>query len=319
MRSSVNKLYKHAIIVMFLIGICISTVFFSIQPDANHYFQSSKLKLNLLKTTPSPRIIVIGGSNIAFGIDSQLIEMAFGIPVINDGLHGGLGVAPLRELRDYIKKGDIIIVSLEYTNFVGKNQMNGNAGVLSDWIEFSPKRINYLESPWKEAIPLYAIMLQRKVNREINLELVGSGMDEIRGIFTGNHFNEYGDFIGHLNDIPTKPKDIPSDGYAVSPLYEGIFIFLEDFNQYATAKGATVYFEAQSSRQTNCDNTGIEKMIGFFDTFREKTTIPVITPMDQLCMADRYFFDTPFHLNSKGRKLRTERLIRDLKKYIDLP
>ena len=317
--SSVVKFYKHMILVLLLIALGIATIFFFIQPDINHYFQGSMLKINLLEITPSPRIIVIGGSNVAFGIDSELMELAFGVPVINDGLHGGLGVAPLRELREYVKEGDIIIISLEYTNFVGKNQMNGDPGVLSDWIEFSPKRIGYLESPWKEATSLYAIMLQRKVNREINLKLVGSGMEEIRGIFTGNHFNANGDFIGHLNDKPTKPKDIPSNGYAVRPLYDDIFIVLEDFNQYAKAKGATVYFEAQSSRQSNCDNTGIEHMTGFFDKFREKTSIPVLTSMDQLCLPDKYFFDTPFHLNAKGRKLRTERLIENLQEFIITP
>lgn len=317
--NNVLKFYKHAAIVTLLIAVLIATIFFSIQPDTNHYFHGSLLKLNLLQTTPSPRIILVGGSNVAFGIDSQLMEKAFGIPVINDGLHGGLGVAPLRELRDYIQKGDIIVVSLEYTNFVSKEQMNGNEGVLSDWIEFSPKRINYLESPWKEAASLYAIMLQRKVNREINLDLTGSGMEEIRGIFTGNQFNEYGDFVGHLEDKSMKPEDIPADSYAVFPLYENAFIFLEDFNQYAISKGATVYFEAQSSRQRNCDNTGIENMKAFFDTFRKKTSIPVITPMDQLCMADKYFFDTPFHLNAKGRKLRTEHLIDNLQNFVDIP
>jgi hypothetical protein len=60
-------------------------------------------------------------------------------------------------------------------------------------------------------------------------------------------------------------------------------------------------------------------MEGFFETFREKTSIPVITRMDQLCLPDRYFFDTPFHLNAKGRKLRTENLISGLQEYINIP
>jgi len=317
--SSVIKFYKHAISVLLLVAIGIAMIFLLIQPDINHYFQGSMLKINLLETTPSPRIIVIGGSNIAFGIDSELMEAAFGVPVINDGLHGGLGVAPLRELREHIKQGDIIIVSLEYTNFAGRDQMNGENGILSDWIEFSPNRIRYLESPWKEATSLYAIMLQRKVNREINLGLVGSGMQEIRGIYTGNRFNTQGDFIGHLEDKSVKPKDIPSTSYAVYSLYDGIFIFLEDFNQYAKARGATVYFEAQSSRQANCDSTGIERMKEFFDTFREKTSIPVVTGMDQLCLPNKYFFDTPFHLNARGRQIRTERLIINLQKIINVP
>jgi hypothetical protein len=317
--SSSRTFIKRASLVLLLVTVTIATIFIAIQPDENHYFQSSVSKLNLLKTTPSPRIILIGGSNVSFGIDSQLMKTKLGVPVINYGLHGGLGVTPLRELHDYIKEDDIIIISLEYTTF-GKN-MNGNPRILSDWIEFSPERIKYLEIPWKEAPNIYLIMLQQKVNRKINLALPGSGMEESRGIYTGNHFNEQGDFIGHLDKKSLKPKDIPSDRYPI-PIkftYDHAFTFLYEFNQYATTNGAKVYFEAQSSRQTNCTNTGIKRMERFYKVFKQRTKISVLTPMDQLCLPDKYFFDTPYHLNAQGRQIRTERLIIDLQKTLGLP
>ena len=41
----------------------------------------------------------------------------------NDGLHAGLGIAPLRELQEYIRPGDVIIMSLEYQLFSSRDVM----------------------------------------------------------------------------------------------------------------------------------------------------------------------------------------------------
>src|SRR5438105_4157685 len=63
----------------------------------------------------SPKIILGGGSNLAFGIDSKKLETAFNMPVINMGLHAGLGLTfILNELKYSIKKNDIVFLSIEY-------------------------------------------------------------------------------------------------------------------------------------------------------------------------------------------------------------
>jgi len=50
-------------------------------------------------------------------------------------------------------------------------------------------------------------------------------------------------------------------------------------------------------------------MANFFKTLHEKSTIPLLTPLEDVCLPDKYFFDTAYHLNAEGRRLRTERLI----------
>ena len=49
-------------------------------------------KLELVRTVESPRVIFVGGSSVAFGIDSQVFEQGLGQPAINLGLHGALGL-----------------------------------------------------------------------------------------------------------------------------------------------------------------------------------------------------------------------------------
>lgn len=309
MPAQVRAFFRNLLQVALLTAVMIALIFIAIRPDPSHYFAGSLLQEELLANTPSPRIILVGGSNVSFGLDAALMQRELGIPVINDGLHAGLGIAPLRELEEYLHPGDIVIISLEYQLFANRDVMDGDITFLSDWIEYSPKRIQYLSDPWREAPALYATMLQRKVNRQVNLYLFGGSLDEERTIFIGTKYNANGDFVGHLQRESTPRKKIPFDPYPVTQIQQDIFMVLEDFYQAARAKGAEVYFEAPASRESNCETTGATSMAIFYETFAERSSIPVLTPIEEVCLPDQYFFDTAYHLNAEGRQLRTQRLI----------
>lgn len=304
-RAFFISLFQVSLLTAAIIGL----IFLGIGPDPDHYFAGSRLQLELLKSTPSPRIILVGGSNVSFGLDAEMMEKALGVRVVNDGLHAGLGVVPLRELQEYLRPGDVVIISLEYTMFASEDVMEGDLSFLSDWIEYSPRRIRYLSDPWKQVPALYATMLQRKVNREVNRMLFGGSLDETRSVFIGTKYNANGDFIGHLGEESMPRRKIPSVPYSVTSSHEKIFLFLKHFHRLAHEKGVEVYFEAPASRKTNCENTGETAMATFFNTFEERSSIPLLTPVDNVCLSDKYFFDTAYHLNGEGRQVRTQRLI----------
>lgn len=48
-------------------------------------------KYNYAKEIAAPKVILYGGSSVAFGIDSERIEQKLGMPVVNMGLHAGWG------------------------------------------------------------------------------------------------------------------------------------------------------------------------------------------------------------------------------------
>lgn len=312
MSAQIRVFVRSILQVGLLTTVIISLVFLGIKPDPEHYFSGSLLQVELLKNTPGPRILLAGGSNVALGLDAELMQQTLGLPVINDGLHAGLGVVPLKELKDYIHAGDVIVISLEYSMFSNLDTLQGDPAFLADWIEFAPRRTVYLFDPWIDAPGIYATMLQRKVNRQVDIFLHGGSLEETRAFFEGKSFDANGDFIGHLRDNVEPTSKIPDTGYPVVRLNDEIFVFLMDFQHFARALGATVYFEAPASRHSNCLATGKSQMENFFITFEQKSSIPVLTSMDEVCMPDKYFFDTPYHLNAQGRELRTKRLIRNL-------
>ena len=299
-----------------LATLMVGAIFVATRPDEKHLYQASMLKSALLKDIPSPRIILVGGSNIAFGVDSELMEQELGMPVINDGLHVALGIAPLNEVKKHLGQGDIIIISLEYYNFTDVQSFYGQPQYLADWVEFSPDRIWYIHEPYRQMPSIYTIMLERKVNRQLNYYLNGFSYEAGRNFYSGDLFNEHGDFTGHLGEGNNRQFEIADSVYPVNQLDEA-YVFLEEFNQFAQSKGAQVLYEAQAHRETNCERTGKRNLDRYFNLLRARTTIPLLTNLDQLCLPDDYFYDTPYHLNEQGRQVRTERLTENLKKFIE--
>ena len=85
-----------------------------------------KYKVELLKNTPSPRIILVGGSGVAFGEDSALMERELpGYSVVNFGMYAALGTMVMLDLsKPYIRERDIVILIPEQ-----------QAQTLSDWFD----------------------------------------------------------------------------------------------------------------------------------------------------------------------------------------
>ena len=90
-----------------------------ISPQFTHEYDASFIdKMNRLENITEPKIVLVSNSNLAFGIQSDLIEEAIGMPVVNLGLHGGLGNAFHERMPLFnLTKGDIIVIShLDYSD-----------------------------------------------------------------------------------------------------------------------------------------------------------------------------------------------------------
>lgn len=89
------------------------------------YFGAWQLKHQLLVDPGRNRIILAGGSNVAFSFDSTTLERALARPTINMGLHGDLGLAHMaHEVEDGARAGDLVVLIPEYEHFYG-DTLNG--------------------------------------------------------------------------------------------------------------------------------------------------------------------------------------------------
>ena len=93
-------------------------VFYKINYNKPHiysktYYAALVDKVNLLEKNKNNRkIILIGGSNVAFGFNSKILEEEFPkYKVINFGLYAALGTKLMIDLsKEYINQGDLVFV-----------------------------------------------------------------------------------------------------------------------------------------------------------------------------------------------------------------
>lgn len=98
--------------------ILVLATFWSGWRNEQHYLRGVKLKESLVHQIPGPRVLFVGGSNVAFGIRSEFLEHEFQRPVINLGLHAGFGKDfILNQAASAVKQGDIVVLMLEYEHY----------------------------------------------------------------------------------------------------------------------------------------------------------------------------------------------------------
>lgn len=245
-----------------------------------------------------PAIFLVGGSNLAFGIDSDSLGRETGLPVVNLGLHAGLGLDfMLREALDVTRKGDIVILSTEYflDPYGQFDLLYYTSGIFPDAGKY------YKTNAW-QFLKLYLSNYQKKVNQVFEVSFTrGPAAPE----YMRNAFDKRGDLTLHL-DKPHKPELKNRFSFTPKP-YKGIRL-MNDFEREAAKKGVKVYFIFPCCPVTDYsrNKTAIDD---YYKQMKEGLDFPVLgTPAD-FVFSDTLFYDTVYHLLRKGRSLRTARVI----------
>ena len=204
--------------------------------------------LNEIRTGPGcvwlPRVILIGGSNLAFGIDSQLLAQKLGAPVVNYGLEGGLGLTILlNSLQDNMRPGDIVVISPEYELFYN-NLVDGEAVTLAQLLEVDPEFLRYFPiRDWLDIGPIYVTLAQIKVMRQL---MIMTETADTKTVYKRSCFDpKSGDEVCQLG-LPNLPdkliysgpfilKDTSADSIAIDAI--------NHFSAIAREKGAVVLYD----------------------------------------------------------------------------
>ncbi len=276
-------------------------------------------KDRLIRNTPSPKIVLVGGSNLAFGIDSKQMEDSLGLSVVNMGLYAKLGLRyMLAQVNPYIERGDIVLVVPEYDQFYG-DYANGD-NTLNTALLYAPAdRIpDFIRS-----YSIVDVVLRPRAEnaRRSFLRAAAAAVGreqqffppDTNPVYNRHSFNRWGDMVSHLNKKGHDPDSIFVK--PLPPMKEFNKKTLDDLNaiaETAKKKNAHAYFLFPSY---------IEKSYSInvpaIDSLRERLEagigIPVVgTPAD-FVYPGRLFFDTRYHLNAEGRQIRTLKMIEVLR------
>lgn len=277
-------------------------IHFLLPAEQNSYLAALIDKHTLLESTPGARVIMAGGSNIAFGLDSERLACLINKPVINDGLHGELGIRfILNDLTPFLHSGDLVILIPEYTHFYS-DYLEGDSLTLSQLLDIFPQAVQSLEiSQFYRILGSYIPILRSKIVRWISPSI------EEDPIYNRSGFNHYGDVISHLGK-PSNPN-ITSATYIreKASLNLNAIIVFNRFARQAKSKGAMVYLVYPASRNTNCLATG-SRFENLDNYLRSQLDFPILSHPGDSCIDDDFFFNTAYHLNAAGRQLRTSEL-----------
>ena len=279
----------------------------AIPSNPNKYFASLIDKHELLKTTPSPRIIIVGGSNVAFAIDSETLSEELNTPVINLGVTFGFGLRfMLNDTAQFINQGDLVVISPEYELFYN-DVLEGYDESLAILLSVYPQAINAFDIFQIQRLGEVSIkIMQLKLRQLILLPVFRSEHDQF-GWLQRSGLNRYGDFIAHLG---LDPILIPDD-----PIITDDDIFnqttikvLNQFHKEAQSKGVKVVLIFPATRNTNCEMTDA-RLEELENILRNQLEMPILNNFRSSCYPDELFFDHQYHPNWEGRQIRTHELI----------
>jgi hypothetical protein len=198
-----------------------------------------------------------------------------------------------------------VVLSPEYETFFGDSLEGGNA-ILADLLDVYPQAVQSFDFSQFVRLPnIFMEVLQSRFIRLANLWI--SPANGENPIYSRAGFNRYGDMISHLG----KPNVSNIDGSAYIKVSDSYNLTVIDvFNRFARqakAKGATVVLIYPPSRMTNYINT--QGRLEQLDTYlRKHLEFPILSHPIDSCFADKYFYDTAYHLNADGRQMRTLQL-----------
>jgi hypothetical protein len=268
------------------------------------YMRATVVKHNRLRSIGSPKVVLVGGSNLTYGVDSERMEKAFCKPVANMGLTALLGFRfATNEVVDALGKGDVVIIALENSMFT---QPDRYADALATVIDYRPASMHYI--PWQRRPRLWAGLgvLHAQSLYERMKELYRSG--GLPPVYRKRVFNVQGDMVNQLTEpAPEIPSPDPAE-YDTVFVAEAFWPIAEDFVEQARERGAQVIFSWTSVAQRVHDPAETADVEA---ALRAHGLTVAGHPADYV-FPDSLFFDSWYHLHAHGRQLRTERMITDV-------
>jgi len=270
-----------------------------------------------LEQTEGRKIMIVGGSNVAFGVDSAeltslLKQHGFDFTVCNFGLYAALGTDAMLSLsEDCLREGDFVVLAIEPTDETFSTYFGATA--MLKCAEDAPGLLLRLNKEQRSAVVgNYLEYLQERS------EIRRTGiLPQGDGAYAKASFDENGDMV------------YPREGNAMTMGYDTATpidlsalsiepAFAERVNSYidsARKKGAVVVLSFAPMNRSAVTDTSEEALYSYYCLLQDTFHCAIISNPNNYLLEKGWFYDSNFHLNSAGMTLRTQQLCSDLLTY----
>lgn len=273
-------------------------------PDG--YMREYFVKTARLDSTDRNKVVILGGSNVAFGYDSKLLTDSLNRPVINAGLHAGLGQKFIvDDASRYLERGDILVLSPEYEHFFAATAYGGHP--LADIFYLSDGRVAPLldMKQWSTVLENTPFYLKEKVRYTATAwALKRANHTQLSRM---SAFNEYGDMVAHWPDslfhyvAPAETSSTPQELNADYLLH-----FVQQVKE-VKKRGVDVvlYPPSVAVSYLHSHAADIQSVDSAFTTLG----IPFVCRPGECSFPDSLLYNTHYHLGHRGAQMHTLHLL----------
>jgi hypothetical protein len=300
-------------LAILLTGVAIGQYDARAQDD--NYLAAVLEKDRIIRSAPSPKIVLVGGSNLAFGVDSKMMQDSLGLPVVNMGLYAKLGLKyMLAQVRPYIKAGDVVVVVPEYDQFYG-DFANGDH-TLNTALLYAP---NDRVSDFIKSYSIVDVVVRPRVEnaRRSFLRAAAAAVGreqqffppDTNPVYNRRSFNEHGDVVSHLGRQGKNPDSIYVGPLPSMTTFNAETIdFLNEIADEAARENARAYFMFPSYIEGSyrLNAAAIDSLRSRLD---DNLKLEIVGTAGDFAYPPDHFFDTRYHLNERGRAVRTREMV----------
>ena len=303
-----------SLLILFSPILILAGVIVSVPGQYDNYFSGAlDEKYERLTSIEEDKIVVVGGSSVAFGLESELLEEYTGMPVVNFGLYAALGTKIMLDLsRDGISEGDIVILAPELAAQTLSLYFNAKEA----WHAIDGNLAMFSSIPFENRFSMLGAAFEYAANK---LRQNISGKDDPAGVYNGNNFDEHGDLVYVRENNTMYGYHIDDNMINLSPeiVDEDFIKYLNEYIDFCERKGADVYF-------AYCPMNELAIVEGsdadaFEDYLKEKIDCPFISNIGDYIYEAGYFYDTNYHLNDSGVIAHTVNLTKDILLELGIP
>jgi len=296
-----KRFVLHVLTFLVLQSVVAAVVWWACPHDQDHYAAATGDKRRHLAACPSPRIIFVGGSSVAFGFDSRVAAQA-GLHPVNMGHNRSLGLRfMLAQVRGALRRGDVVVVSPEYSLL----WKPGVDETLITHLEYDLPSLANLDARTgrrliDEGLPWAASKVRcaaHQVSTHAPIE------------YTRRAFDASGDFARHRG-TPARPHTftpVPWPAPQAARLDESLTL-LAEFGQACEAAGARcVYAFAPLRRGQYESNAATVERVA--RVVRARSGLQIVIPLHEAIYEHDAYYDAGPHLMPSAATARTRALL----------
>lgn len=256
--------------------------------------------------TKGNKIVFLSGSNMHYGFNSKYATEKTGLPILNYGVHADFGTYIFEKVKEILKDGDIVVLPLEF-NYYQEDSNNNLPSPFAEYIiSYDKNYFNHLSIMQKMNLIFFMTQYYLSHPQTIHEKILVT--DDYK-----TQLNDFGDFIGNI-ETTENYANIAKPSYITENIPKKYNNFaLYKFIQYCKQHDIAVYATLPNIYHSKEYSADEMKAFENIKNFYTEQDVFFIGDISAGSLYDKnLFYDTNYHTNQKGTKLRTDWFIENI-------